>query len=141
MSRTLLRRANQTYQSYEEQDMNKESWNGWALDYPDDYPCAEAYTPLKNFIDYCATTSDDDFIAGIGENFYLQNFIDYQVFLMSQGLRDNNMKNTFLSLVDKNESKQMMHLYITPLILTLSLSLSSGFFTSSSLRFTLSVMQ
>lgn len=103
---------------YEEQDMNKESWNGWALDYPDDYPCAEAYTPLKNFIDYCATTSDDDFIAGIDKNFCLQNFIDYQVFLMSQGLRDNNMKNTFLSLVDKNESKRMM---VTPWDLDCSL--------------------
>ena len=103
---------------YEDQDMNKESWNGWALDYPDDYPCTEAYTPLKNFIDYCATTSDDDFIAGIDKNFCLQNFIDYQVFLMSQGLRDNNMKNTFLSLVDKNESKRMM---VTPWDLDCSL--------------------
>lgn len=103
---------------YKEENMDGEMWNNWSLDYPDDYPCAESYMPLKDFIDYCASSSDDDFIEGIDKQFYLQNFIDYHVFILAQGLRDCNMKNSFLSIVDKNECKCMM---LTPWDLDCSL--------------------
>lgn len=103
---------------YYEQDMNGASWNEWELDYPDDYPCTEAYTPLKNFIDYCVHSSDADFEEGIDENFYFDNFRDYQVFVLSQGLRDNLMKNAFLSIVNINKGHCMM---ITPWDLDCSL--------------------
>ena len=103
---------------YYDQDMNGESWNEWELDYPDDYPCAEAYMPLKNFIDYCVHSSDADFEAGIDENFAFDNFRDYMVFVLAQGLRDNHMKNTYLSIVNINKGHQMM---VTPWDLDCSL--------------------
>ena len=103
---------------YNEESMDGEMWNNWSLDYPDDYPCAESYMPLKEFIDYCASSSDDDFTEGINKQFYLQNFIDYHVFILARGLRDCNMKNSFLSIVDKNERKCMM---LTPWDLDCSL--------------------
>ena len=42
---------------YNEESMDKEIWNNWSLDYPDDYPCADSYMPLKEFIDYCTSSS------------------------------------------------------------------------------------
>ncbi len=103
---------------YSSQSMTGESWNSWELDYPDDYPCETAYTPLKNFIDYCTTTSDDDFTSGLDENLYVQNMIDYHVFCLALGLRDNLMKNAFLSIVNINKGKRMM---ITPWALDTSI--------------------
>ena len=103
---------------YVEQDMNGASWNEWELEYPEDYPCEEAYMPMKNFIDYCVSTSDDDFEKGIGENFYWQNFIDYEVFVLAQGLRDNHLKNTYFSIVNKAKGHCMM---VTPWDLDCSL--------------------
>ena len=103
---------------YVEQEMTGASWNEWELDYPDEYPCEEAYMPMKNFIDYCVSTSDDDFEKGIGENFYWQNFIDYEVFVLAQGLRDNHLKNTYFSIVNKAKGHCMM---VTPWDLDCSL--------------------
>lgn len=103
---------------YYEQEMTGASWNEWELDYPDDYPCEEAYMPMKNFIDYCLKTSDEDFEKGIEENFYWQNFVDYHVFILAQGLRDNHLKNTFFSIVNKTKGHTMM---ITPWDLDCSL--------------------
>lgn len=103
---------------YYDQSMDGASWNEWELDYPDDYPCEEAYTPLKNFIDYCVSSTDDDFKNGIDENFYWQNFVDYQVFMLSQGLRDNHLKNSFLSIVNIKKGHRIM---ITPWDLDCSL--------------------
>ena len=96
---------------YNWQSMNGESWNSWELDYPDDYPCETAYTPLQNFIDYCAKSSDEDFKNGLDENLYMQNMTDYHVFYLAMGLRDNTMKNAFMSIVNINKGKRMM---ITP---------------------------
>lgn len=96
---------------YYQQSMNGESWNNWELDYPDDYPCETAYTPLKNFIDYCTKTSDADFEAGLDENVYMQNIVDYHVFYLAMGLRDNTMKNAFMSITNINKGKRLM---ITP---------------------------
>ncbi len=105
-------------QGYYSQSMYNSSWNTWELDYPDDYPNETSYTPLKNFIDYCAYTSDDDFTSGLDENLYMQNVIDYNVFYLALGLRDNTMKNSFLSIVNINKGKRML---ITPWDLDTSL--------------------
>ena len=96
---------------YNDQPMNGVSWNEWELDYPDDYPCEEAYTPMRDFIDYCVSSSDKDFKDGIDKKFYWQNFVDYQVFVLAQGMRDNHLKNTFFSIVNINKGRCMM---ITP---------------------------
>ena len=104
--------------SYTDDSMYEVSWNGWELDYPDDVPCPDSYMPLKDFIDYCAHTSDKVFEEGIDHRFHWQNFLDYHVFLLAQGLRDNQMKNTFLSIVNTKEGSCMM---VTPWDLDCSL--------------------
>ena len=96
---------------YYSQSMNGESWNEWTLEYPDDYPCEASYTPLKEFIEFCNTAYDKDFEAGLAANIYEQNLIDYHVFCLAQGLNDNAMNKTYLSIKDLNEGKQML---ITP---------------------------
>lgn len=96
---------------YHSQSMNGESWNDWELDYPDDYPCETAYTPLKNLIDYCTKTSDEEFTEGLDTHFYMQNLIDYHTFYLAVGLRDNTMKNSFMSINDINSETRML---ITP---------------------------
>ena len=53
---------------------------------PDDYPCEASYTPLKEFIEFCNTAYDKDFEAGLTDNIYEQNLIDYHVFCLAQGL-------------------------------------------------------
>lgn len=105
------RGASSKFSGYDNESMNEAQWNSWELDYPDEYPSATAYTPMKNFIDFCSTTSDKEFAASVGDNLQMQNFIDYHVLLLSQGLSDNNMKNTFMSIVDITKGKRMM---ITP---------------------------
>ena len=99
------------FSGYEEQDMNGEEWNSWELVYPDDFPCEETYTPLKEFIDYCAVSSNEDFEKGLDKHLWLDNFTDYQLFAATFGLYDNTMKNTHLSTVNINEGRRMM---ITP---------------------------
>lgn len=103
---------------YDDEDMTAPIWNQWELDYPDDYPCPETYAPLKAFIDYCAHSTDDDFAAGINKHLYLRNVVDYQVFWLSQGLTDNHMKNSFLSIVNIKKGQRVM---ITPWDLDCSL--------------------
>ncbi len=106
------------FSGYDEQEMNGETWNNWELQYPDDYPCETSYTSLKQFIDFCAFTSDSEFIAGIDNNLWLDNFMDYQIFVIANGLNDNTMKNSFLSTEDCAAGKKMM---ITPWDLDCSL--------------------
>lgn len=110
--------ASSKFSGYNQTGMDGLQWNAWELDYPDDYPCAAAYMPLKDFIDYCAYTTDQKFISGMDEYFYIDNFIDYHVFLLSQGLEDNSMKNSYLSIVNVNDGHRAL---ITPWDLDCSL--------------------
>ncbi len=103
---------------YEEQDMNQAEWNSWELKYPDEYPCEAAYTPLKELIDFCTETDDDTFLADYEKHFYADNLIDYEMFLFAVGLRDNALKNTYLSAVDINKEQRFL---ITPWDLDCSL--------------------
>ena len=100
-----------SFEGYNDASMDEAQWNTWSLDYPDEHPCTEAYTPLKNFIDYCTRTKNDDFKAEMDENLYLDNIVDYHVFVLSQGLSDCGMKNSYLSTVDISDGHRMM---ITP---------------------------
>lgn len=93
---------------YQEESMYGASWNQWELDYPDDYPCPDAYQPLQDFIDYVVGSSEGEFAAGIDNRFYWQNFIDYHVFMLAVGLTDNHMKNTFLSIVNTKKGRCVM---------------------------------
>lgn len=104
--------------SYNDENMYGATWNGWELDYPDEAPGPDSYMPMKDFIDYCAHATNEEFEKGIDNRFYWQNFLDYHVFLLAEGLRDNQMKNTFLSIVNTKKGQCMM---VTPWDLDCSL--------------------
>ena len=99
--------ASSHLEGYNDMNMDEPQWNTWSLDYPDVYPCAEAYMPLKNFIDYCTYSSDKDFKENMDENIYLDNLVDYHVFILAQGIHDCGMKNSFLSIVNINNGHRM----------------------------------
>jgi leucine rich repeat domain-containing protein len=84
------------------------AWNGWGLQYPDDYPSAEAWLPLAELIDFC---NDGDFAAGHAAHFYLDNMVDYGLLLMALNIRDANFKNAFLSTPDINAETRFL---VTP---------------------------
>lgn len=77
------------------------TWNTWELEYPDDYPSAQAWQPLKDLIDFCsASTNDEDFLSNYTSHFYKSNLVDYMVMTMALNVVDNLYKNTFLSIPD-----------------------------------------
>jgi len=87
--------------SYSEADTSKDTWNGWELQYPDDYPSASTWQPLMDLIDFCSdSTSDETFIREYQSYFYRENLADYAVFTMALNVGDNAYRNTFLSVVD-----------------------------------------
>ncbi len=102
-------------------DMSKsfdeESWNGWELQYPDDYPCYDAWKPLMNLIDFC-NTRNAFFKLYYRQHFYYDNIVDYAIFIMAHNIIDNNVKNTHFSCPDINVNERFL---ITPWDLDCSL--------------------
>ena len=95
--------------SYSESDTTKDTWNGWELQYPDDYPSENTWQPLMDLIDFCSdSTSDETFIQEYQNYFYLDNLADYAVFTMALNVSDNAYKNTFLSTVDINKGHRYL---------------------------------
>ena len=105
--------------SYEEMDMNGETWNSWELQYPDDYPSALTWQPLADLIDFCSDQTDDEtFLKEYEKWFYSKNLVDYIVFMATFNIGDAPYKNTFLSTVNLTKS----HRYtITPWDMDMSL--------------------
>ena len=98
--------------SYDEADVDSDTWNAWELQYPDDYPSENTWKPLMDLIDFCSdATSDEDFNANWEKWFYKQNLVDYMVFTLALGIGDNGWKNAFLSTTNVAKS----HCYlVTP---------------------------
>lgn len=94
-----------------------ESWNGWELQYPDDYPCYDAWKPLMNLIDFC-NTRNAFFKLHYRQHFYYDNLVDYALFIMGLNIIDNNVKNTHFSCPDINVNETFL---ITPWDLDCSL--------------------
>lgn len=103
---------------YKEETMNKVEWNGWELQEPEDYPSAEAWTPLKELIDFCKDSEKTFFSTNYNNYFYKENLIDYSLLIYAFNLRDNVLKNAFLSVVDINENRRFL---LTPWDLDTSL--------------------
>ena len=80
---------------------DEETWNGWELQYPDDYPCYDAWKPLMDIIDFC-NTDINYFKENYRKHFYYDNLVDYALFIMGNNIIDNLMKNTHLSCLDIN---------------------------------------
>ena len=94
-----------------------EAWNGWELQYPDDYPCYDAWKPLMNLIDFC-NTRNAFFKLHYRQHFYYDNLVDYALFIMGFNIIDNNVKNTHFSCPDINVNETFL---ITPWDLDCSL--------------------
>lgn len=104
--------------NYKDEDMAQEEWNSWELQYPDNFPSTATYAPLAKLIDFCNDSSNEEFLTSIEDHFYLQNIIDYHLFIVAFGINDNTLKNTFLSARYLTKSQQFL---ITPWDLDTSL--------------------
>ena len=99
------------------ESFDEESWNGWELQYPDDYPCYDAWKPLMNLI-YLCNTRNAFFKLHYRQHFYYDNLVDYALFIMGLNIIDNNVKNTHFSCPDINVNETFL---ITPWDLDCSL--------------------
>lgn len=99
------------------ESFDEELWNGWELQYPDDYPCYDAWKPLMNLIDFC-NTRNAFFKLHYRQHFYFDNLVDYALFIMGLNIIDNNVKNTHFSCPDINVNETFL---ITPWDLDCSL--------------------
>lgn len=86
-------------------------WNGWQLDYPDDYPSRQAWQPLMDFITFI-NSDDDVFAAGYLDWYYRDNLVDYWLLLETFNILDMPYKNSFVSTVDVTSGDH--HYLITP---------------------------
>ena len=92
------------------ESMNGETWNGWELQYPDDYPSSAAWQPLADFIDFYQEPVAT-FAQNYQEHINRDNLVNYAIFVLSMYYGDCMMKNTFLSTVDITQGWQFV---ITP---------------------------
>lgn len=99
------------------ESFDEELWNGWELQYPDDYPFYDAWKPLMNLIDFC-NTRNAFFKLHYRQHFYYDNLVDYALFIMGLNIIDNNVKNTHFSCPDINVNETFL---ITPWDLDCSL--------------------
>lgn len=99
------------------QSFDSEVWNGWELQYPDDYPSADTWQPLMDFIDMFQL-SDDSFAAVYDKHIYTDNLIDYAILIMATNYGDCMMKNTFLSVPNIAKSTKFL---VTPWDMDMSL--------------------
>lgn len=95
----------------EDASTNSVVWNAFELQYPDEYPSLQTWQPLIDLIDFNVETELDYFAAHYNEWYYVDNLVDYWVFLIAMGLTDMPYKNTFLSTPDINFNHRYM---ITP---------------------------
>lgn len=95
--------------SYKMSDTDKDTWNAWELQYPDDYPSSNTWQPLMDLIDFCSdNTTDEEFALLYQDYFYVDNLADYVVFTLALHVGDNLYKNTFLSVVDISKEHRYM---------------------------------
>lgn len=94
---------------YYDEPTDNATWNAWELKYPEDYPSTQTWQPLIDFIDFCSSDNDDDiFLEHYEEYFYVDNFMDYLLFVCAMGLTDNTYKNCYLSIVNINDDHKML---------------------------------
>ena len=105
--------------SYQEDLVDAECWNGWELQYPDNYPSIDTWQPMMDLIDFCSqTTSTRFFRQHYTDYFYIDNLVDYFLLTVVMNVGDNAYKNTFLSTVDVTSSHRYL---LTPWDMDMSL--------------------
>lgn len=104
--------------TYEDDRLDTLVWNSFELQYPDDYPSPQTWQPLMDIIDFNSQSSDETFAQEYQDWYYLDNLVDYYVFLVAFNIQDMPYKNTFLSTPDINFGHRYL---ITPWDLDASL--------------------
>lgn len=85
---------------YTDQRTDTVDWNAWELQYPDDIPSDKTWQPLMDLIDFCSTSTSEQFSQNYSSYFYIDNLVDYMLLTLAMNVGDNLYKNTYLSTVD-----------------------------------------
>jgi len=97
--------------SYDEsQPLDTTSWNGYELQYPDDYLSKEAWQPLMDFIDFFQLPYKT-FSSSYSSHLYADNLVSYAILILSVNYGDCIAKNTFFSNPDVTKDQRFL---ITP---------------------------
>ena len=96
------------FENYFDFDPNSDYWQGWDHKYPDPETEKIIWEPLANFTQFVVESSDDEFINQIANEIYLDNAVDYFIFLNLLRANDNTGKNVFM--VKYNQSDRFMML-------------------------------
>ena len=78
-------------------------WRGWEQKYPDDSAAESCWKPLRDLISFTAKKTNPNsynFAAYLRAKYYLQNIVDYALFVNVLNLGDNVCKNLFVSFRD-----------------------------------------
>jgi spore coat protein H len=93
---------------------SSETWNGWELIFQGENALKSVppvrWEPLRNFIGFAVTASDEAFISSVSSKIDFNNLIDYLLFMNVLGADDNTGKNTLFSIYNNNNPK----FFITP---------------------------
>jgi hypothetical protein len=89
---------------------SSDTWEGWEFDYPEigDKPAPD-WKPIANFANFVATSTDADFTSQISSKVYVDNMVDYLIFINAVTAIDNYGKNTFFSFYDSNADPKFFY--------------------------------
>ena len=96
------------FENYFDFDPNSDYWQGWDQKYPDPETEKIIWEPLANFTQFVVESSDDEFINQIANQIYLNNAVDYFIFINLLRASDNTGKNVFM--VKYNQADRFMML-------------------------------
>ena len=89
---------------------NTLNWFGWEQKYPDESNAFVNWTPMINLIEYAAPDLYPNktlFSALLERRFYVQNLVNYVLFLGVMHITDNSCKNTYISFRDVKASPSL----------------------------------
>lgn len=91
--------------------VDSDEWDGWELQYPDDYPSINTWKPLMDVIDCFSNGDTQQFAEEYGKHIYMDNLIDVCLLYLSVNDQDCFFKNNYISTPDINEETRFA---ITP---------------------------
>lgn len=86
------------------------AWAGWAFEYPElgDKPAPD-WKPIYNLDNFIVSSSEATFASGIGSRVYIDNMVDYLIFINATAAVDNTAKNVFMSFYDKTTDPKFFY--------------------------------
>ncbi len=82
-------------------------WQEWEQKYPDDSVQMANWTPLRDLLKISTTGYNPNnvlFFNVLRRRYYLQNLVDFVLFINVMRINDNNCKNTYISFRDVTQS-------------------------------------